>query len=211
MLSGNGTIDYSVEAHTLDAHKTSAARQESTTRNLHGSAAIDINTHHLDSKPVSTRQARIANLQRQIESLDKELMRLDEDFDSEENDESYERTLRRRRRLAEVLEELRSDRSYDDTTSTNSTTTTTSTSTSTPSLIKKVTSRMADLSLSDETHISSSGSIKRHDTVNINNTTARDNLIYFSSSESELSQDDQLTNSHMSGDLTALSDFDYIN
>ena len=39
MLSGNGTIDYNVEAHTLDAHKTSAARQESTTRNLHGSAA----------------------------------------------------------------------------------------------------------------------------------------------------------------------------
>ena len=35
MLSGNGTIDYDVEAHTLDAHKTSAARQESTTRNLH--------------------------------------------------------------------------------------------------------------------------------------------------------------------------------
>ena len=34
MLSGNGTIDYSVEAHTLDAHKTSAARQEPTTRNL---------------------------------------------------------------------------------------------------------------------------------------------------------------------------------
>ena len=39
MLSRNGPIDYSVEAHTLDAHKTSAARQESTTRNLHGSAA----------------------------------------------------------------------------------------------------------------------------------------------------------------------------
>ena len=35
MLSGNGTIDYDVEAHTLDDHKTSAARQESTTRNLH--------------------------------------------------------------------------------------------------------------------------------------------------------------------------------
>ena len=34
MLSGNGTIDYDVEAHNLDAHKTSAARQESTTRNL---------------------------------------------------------------------------------------------------------------------------------------------------------------------------------
>ena len=34
MLSENGTIDYDVEAHTLDAHKTSAARQESTTRNL---------------------------------------------------------------------------------------------------------------------------------------------------------------------------------
>ena len=117
MFSGNGTIDYSVEAHTLDAHKTSAARQESTTKNLHGSAAIDINTDHLDNKPMSTRQARIANLQRQIESLDKKLMRFEEDFDSEENDESYERTLRRRRRLAEVLEELRLDRSYDDTTS----------------------------------------------------------------------------------------------
>ena len=37
MLSGNGTIDYSVEAHTLDAQETSAARQESTTRNIHGS------------------------------------------------------------------------------------------------------------------------------------------------------------------------------
>ena len=36
MLSGNGTIDYDIEAHTLDAHKTSAARQESITRNLRG-------------------------------------------------------------------------------------------------------------------------------------------------------------------------------
>ena len=35
MLSGNGTIDYDVEAHTLGAHKTSAARQEPTTGNLH--------------------------------------------------------------------------------------------------------------------------------------------------------------------------------
>ena len=34
MSSGNGTIDYDAEAHTLDAHKTSAARQESTTKNL---------------------------------------------------------------------------------------------------------------------------------------------------------------------------------
>ena len=40
MLSGNGTIDYSVEAHTLDAHKTSAARQESTTRNLQKGGAL---------------------------------------------------------------------------------------------------------------------------------------------------------------------------
>ena len=32
MLSGNGTIDYSVEAHTLDAQETSVARQEPTTR-----------------------------------------------------------------------------------------------------------------------------------------------------------------------------------
>ena len=34
MLSGNGTINYDVEAYTLDAHKTSALRQGSTTRNL---------------------------------------------------------------------------------------------------------------------------------------------------------------------------------
>ena len=34
MLSGNGTIDYDIEAHTLDAQKTSAAHQGSTTRNL---------------------------------------------------------------------------------------------------------------------------------------------------------------------------------
>ena len=34
MVSGKGTIDYNVEAHTLGAHSTSAARQESTTRNL---------------------------------------------------------------------------------------------------------------------------------------------------------------------------------
>ena len=39
MLSGNDTIDYDVEAYTLDARKTSAACQESTTRNLHSSAA----------------------------------------------------------------------------------------------------------------------------------------------------------------------------
>ena len=34
MLSGNGTIDHDVEAHTLDAHKLSAVHQESSTRNL---------------------------------------------------------------------------------------------------------------------------------------------------------------------------------
>ena len=37
MLSGNGTIDYNVESHTLDAQETSAARQGSTTRNIQGS------------------------------------------------------------------------------------------------------------------------------------------------------------------------------
>ena len=40
MLSGNGTIDYSVEAHTLDAQETSAARQGSTTRNLQVDLAL---------------------------------------------------------------------------------------------------------------------------------------------------------------------------
>ena len=34
MSGGSGTIDYDVEAHTVDAHKTSAVRQESTTKNL---------------------------------------------------------------------------------------------------------------------------------------------------------------------------------
>ena len=77
--------------------------------------------------------------------------------------------------------------------------------------VKGVSSRMADLSLSDETHISTSDSIKKQDLTGINIKNTKDNLIYFSSSESELSQDDQLTNSHMSGDLTALSDFDDIN
>ena len=32
MLSGNGTIDYDAEIPTLDAHKTSAARKDSTTK-----------------------------------------------------------------------------------------------------------------------------------------------------------------------------------
>ena len=95
MLTGNGTIDYSVEAHTLDARKTPAVRQESTTRNLNGSAAIDINTVHLDDKPVSACQAGIANLEGQIESLDKKLMRLKDNFDSEEYDDSCKRMSRK--------------------------------------------------------------------------------------------------------------------
>ena len=40
MLSDNGTIDYDVEAHTLDARKTSAARQESTTGHLQFSNSV---------------------------------------------------------------------------------------------------------------------------------------------------------------------------
>ena len=36
-ICGSGTIDYEVEAHTLDAQETSAARQGSTTGNIHGS------------------------------------------------------------------------------------------------------------------------------------------------------------------------------
>ena len=47
MLSGNGTIDHSVEAHTLDAQETSTARQGSTTRNIHGSITKNF---HLDRK-----------------------------------------------------------------------------------------------------------------------------------------------------------------
>ena len=35
MLSGAGTVDYGVEVHFPNAHKTSAVRQEPTTRNLH--------------------------------------------------------------------------------------------------------------------------------------------------------------------------------
>ena len=45
MLSGNGTIDYDVEAHTFDAHETSVARQESTTRNIHGSVSRNLQDH----------------------------------------------------------------------------------------------------------------------------------------------------------------------
>ena len=43
MLSGNGTIDYDIEAHTLDAHKTSAAHQVSTTRGFEKQAAFNHN------------------------------------------------------------------------------------------------------------------------------------------------------------------------
>ena len=35
MLSGNGTIDYDVDTHTLDAQKPFTARQELATRNIH--------------------------------------------------------------------------------------------------------------------------------------------------------------------------------
>ena len=37
MLTGNGAINHDIETHTRDAQKTSAVRQESTIRNLHGS------------------------------------------------------------------------------------------------------------------------------------------------------------------------------
>ena len=47
MLSGNGTIDYNVEGHTLDAQKTSAARQGSTTRNIQGSITKNFQYHRL--------------------------------------------------------------------------------------------------------------------------------------------------------------------
>ena len=51
MLGGNGTIDYSVEAHTLDAQETSAVQQGAITRHLfvgtlstlHGSTANNLN------------------------------------------------------------------------------------------------------------------------------------------------------------------------
>ena len=43
-----------------------------------------------DSKSVSTRQASIANFQRQIESLDRKLLRLEENFDSGEIGDLYE-------------------------------------------------------------------------------------------------------------------------
>ena len=58
MLSGNGTIDYDVEAHTLSAHKTSAARQESTSRNLHTFS------HPLLRKPCSDSSLSFISAQR---------------------------------------------------------------------------------------------------------------------------------------------------
>ena len=80
-----------------------------------------------------------------------------------------------------------------------------------PTFVKMVTSRIPDLSLSDETHISTCHSIKKHHPATINNKTTKDSLIYFSSSDSEVSQDDHFTNSHISEGLKALSDLDDIN
>ena len=48
MLSSNGTINYDIGAHTRDAQETSAARQESTTRNLHGSITKNLHIPGFD-------------------------------------------------------------------------------------------------------------------------------------------------------------------
>ena len=181
-----GTTDCSVEVRALD--------KTSTTNN--------VCTDCLDSELMPTRQTR-ANLQRQIKSLDKKLMRVEENFNSEENDGSYERTLRGRRYLAEVLEELRSDRLYDDTFSIISVI-------STPIFIGRVASGITYLLFPDETHTSTCHSIKRRDLVIINSKATKGNLIYFSSFESEVSQDDEFTHSNVSEDLTALLDLDDI-
>ena len=52
MLSGNGTIDYNVEAHTLDVQETSAARQGSTTRNMHGSITKNFQLWNAEKGPL---------------------------------------------------------------------------------------------------------------------------------------------------------------
>ena len=46
--------------------------------------------------------------------------------------------------------------------------------------VKMVTSRITDLSLSDEASINTCHSIKRHDPVTINNKNTKEDLIYFS-------------------------------
>ena len=51
MLSGNGTIDYDVETHSLDAHKISAVHQESTTRSSHGSTASTLHGSTVNHLP----------------------------------------------------------------------------------------------------------------------------------------------------------------
>ena len=51
--------------------------------------------------------------------------------------------------------------------------------------VKMVTSRIPDLSLSDETHISTCHSIKKYHPATINNENTKENLFYFSPSDSE--------------------------
>lgn len=75
----------------------------------------------------------------------------------------------------------------------------------------KITSRINNLLLPNETHISTCDFIRKHDPANKNNKMTRDNFVYFSSSGSEVSKDDHFTNSSMSEDSTTLSDFDDIN
>ena len=75
----------------------------------------------------------------------------------------------------------------------------------------KITSRINSLLLPNETHFSTCDFVKKRDLASKNNRMTRDKLIYFSSSEPEVCQDDHFTNSHISEDLTALSDFDDIN
>lgn len=50
MLSGNGISDYEVEAHTLGAHKATAAPQEYTTTLL----GIYIEMYHMISEQINS-------------------------------------------------------------------------------------------------------------------------------------------------------------
>ena len=75
----------------------------------------------------------------------------------------------------------------------------------------KITTRINSLLLPNETPISTCDFIRKHDPASKSNKMTRDNLVYFSSSGSGVSQDDHFINSNMSEDSTTLADFDDIN
>ena len=75
----------------------------------------------------------------------------------------------------------------------------------------KITFGINNLLLPTETHSSTCDFIRKHDPASKSNKMTRDNLVYFSSFGSGVSQDDHFINSNMSEGLTTLLGLDNIN